>query len=471
MFAKNLEQLFIAYCDNSDFLSPTDAADVAKRFDALRGCAKIPRGRDNREEHLSVRAVSFAVLGLVPSRPAWAGQGAIVLGNLLPAGGKDAAFRESTSLLATVELILSDQDARDAVVSLIVSAAEDAINANGIAWLTYRSGQEHRRVRYVPRTAVSLLQPGAENKINRDTFYANVSRCAAFSGNFFRQLAGDLENSLRVPGQPAGDGSEYDAEEAAQARNKALRVQPNSSFLNVEVETQATWPSEETLITFEGHHLVLMPRTKENAQSIHVDLTGNRVSISEARTIINRFLSAIAWSDDQYAVARDGWAGNPVPVAVPRRKLGSSSARLWFIKHAYPASNNAKLALALYREGLNAEESSLSGYAVLSYFKIVEIQYPTGPEQKKWIGENFESIETRWRSDPQMKHFMEGCGTEAPTDYIYKQCRVAVAHASVKRPLDVDEFNEIQRLYSAAYVLRLLARQLISQDLGVPDQL
>jgi hypothetical protein len=69
-----------------------------------------------------------------------------------------------------------------------------------------------------------------------------------------------------------------------------------------------------------------------------------------------------------------------------------------------------------------------------------------------------------------LREFLTVCGTEAPEDYIYTACRVAVAHASVKRPSDADDVEEVRRLHSAAYVLRLLARLMILHELGVSDR-
>ncbi|MDQ7249552.1 methylamine utilization protein MauJ [Dongia sedimenti] len=471
MFAKNLEHLLIELCRKSDFSSLTDVIDIAQRFDALRGCAKLPRHREHRAKHLSPREISFAVLGLIPSRPGWAGQGATALANLRCAGGSAAAFRGMTTLLETIELVLTDDTARESLVSVWISAAEDGVNSNGMAWLAYQDGTERRHVRYVSSMAVSLLQTGAEESIDRDVFFAPASRCLVFNKRFFRLIADAESKSILFPTEPVGDGSEYDAEEALRARYKALRVTNRSRFLNVGIETQATWPSEETLVKFGDHHLVLMPRTAENAQSIHVDLAENRITIEQARTVINHFLSAIAWSDDQFAIAHSGWAGNPVPVGVPKRSRSVSSAKVWFNEHTYPSSNDSRLALALYREGRNAEEASLVGYAVLSYFKVIEIKNQTGEKARKWISKNFFAVVEEGKADLQIQHFMEGCGGELPADYIYKACRVAVAHASTAQPSNADQFDETRRLYSAAYVIRLLARHMITRDLGVPTLL
>jgi hypothetical protein len=126
---------------------------------------------------------------------------------------------------------------------------------------------------------------------------------------------------------------------------------------------------------------------------------------------------------------------------------------------------------ALYREGLNAEEAALGSYAVLSYFKIIEIRNPTGSKAKKWIADNFAFATPAPDADARMKRFMASCSGVSPEDYIYDACRLAVAHASIKRPSDADDSEEITRLYLASYALRFLARHLIAKELGVSDSI
>lgn len=230
-----------------------------------------------------------------------------------------------------------------------------------------------------------------------------------------------------------------------------------------------TWPKKEMLIQFDQYDLVLMPKTKEHTQSIHIDLHTNRLTDKQAGTVINRFLSLLTWCDDAFAVKQGGWSGNPVPVAVPRRDLAFATAYGWVFDRRISTSDETRRALAHYREGRNAAEAGLAGYTVLSYFKVIEIKYEDSGKAKKWIAENFSDATAAHAVDPLTKHFMTACGSEAPGKYIWDACRLAVAHASVKHPSDADDSDEITRLYSASYVLRLLARHLIRSDLGVSD--
>lgn len=232
---------------------------------------------------------------------------------------------------------------------------------------------------------------------------------------------------------------------------------------------QPSVSKQETLVRFDQYHLVLMPKTKDYTQSIHIDLHTNQLTDKQGLTVINRFLSVLTWCDDQFAVAQDGWSGNPVPVPVSKRDLAFATAHVWVFDRRISKSDVIRRALALYREGRNAEEAALGSYAVLSYFKVIEIKYQTGDKAKRWIGRNFALISSSSGSDPQIKHFIAASHGRAPEDYIYEACRVAVAHASTKHPSDADEADEITRLYSASYVLRLLARRLITEELGVSD--
>ena len=64
---------------------------------------------------------------------------------------------------------------------------------------------------------------------------------------------------------------------------------------------------------------------------------------------------------------------------------------------------------------------------------------------------------------------MKICGSEKPHEYIWKACRVAVAHANKHSQSDPDDANEVTRLHTAADVLRIVARHFIKSELGISD--
>ena len=464
MFAKNLEVLLSELCRNSD-VSGIRPHAIAERFDSLRRYGQLPRGRENRAELLSDAQIAAAIFSLSSSESGWAGHAAIILSKLRPVGGPTESFNGSVSLLEAVKCLLADPRARASFINLCVSISESAINSHGFATLSYNNDGIRRQSFYVPPEAVSLLQPGSERDFDPEKRYSAVSKDTSFNRAFFDRIAMEVERAKAFPAAPAGDGSEYDAEEAKEERYRKLGVQSDSRFLNVGVDNQVTWPKNETLVKFDHYQFVLMPKTPDNVQSIHVDLTANRLSDLEAMTVINRFLSVMTWCDDQYAVTQGGWSGNPVPVPVPKRDLAFTMAHHWVFDRQIPRSDEARRALAFYREARNAQQNFLVSFAVLNYYKIIEIGYRR-QKATQWLGKALCALNHK----ETISQFLEECGDE-PEKYIYQACRIAVAHASPEYPSDSDDAQEIRRLHSAADVMRILARHFIKTELGVSDSI
>jgi hypothetical protein len=468
MFAKNMESILARLCEKSD-VSHGLPNEFTQRFDALRGYGRLPRGREKRGQSLTSGEITAAILGLTPAHPNWAGHAAILLSSLHTVGGVGASFLGTSTLQESIERILTDAAARLSVVKLTASVAEGGVNSHGYASLIYEIEGVRHRAFYVPKEAVSLLQPGAEKTFDPANLHSPVSRETTFNRAFFARIAREIERAKAFPVPPAGDGSEYDAEEARQERYKKLDVRQDSRFLNIGVDNQVTWPKEETLVKFDKYTLVLMPKTGEHVQSIHIDLTANRLTDREAITVVNRFLSILTWCDDQFAIAQGGWSGNPVPVPVPKRDLAFTTAYDWAFDRRIPASEPKKRALALYREARNAEQNFMVSYAVLNYFKIIEITKHSTGEVKNWFRDNFAIVTQDPNYKDELSRFSEICGAEKPHEYIYKSCRIAVAHANKDSKSDPDDPNELLRLHKAAHIMRILARHFITTEFKISD--
>ncbi len=400
MYARNLERVFYTLCQGME-VSYTDPTEITDRFNSLRGSNLLPRGRELREQRLTSRQIASAIFSLVSVRPGWAAHGTIILQNLHPVGGQSASFENASTLIDAIVRLLDDKAARKSLIRLRVTLGETGTNSNGSARLAYTHDDERRVAHFVPKEAVSLPQLGQEKVFDDEVMWSGVCREFSLGPQFFNDLAREVEISQHFSA-PEGDGSEYDAEEARQRRYERLGVKRNSRFLNIGVDTQVTWPKEDLLIKFDSYSLVLMPKTKDNAQSVHVDLHANRLSDDDAITVINRFLSIMSWCDDQAAVRQFGWSGNPVPVEVTRLNLGSSAASPYIFDRKIPISEDARRALALYREARSAQQNGFISYAVLNYYKIIEIKHPNNP--KRWFRENFPTSPTR-TSEDDLKRF------------------------------------------------------------------
>jgi hypothetical protein len=316
------------------------------RFEKLRGSAALPPGRERRHQLLNAKEVSSAILGLVPPNPNWAGHAFSVLSCLSPVGGLSASFQGKATLLEVIEELLTACEARQQLIRLMISGAESGTDSTGQAALVYEDRGSVRVAYYVPLQAISKLQPGAETEFNGDNRDSPLSREVSFNRRFFDELARAMEMAKRLP-PPTDDDSEYDAEDAQKDRYKRLGVTPSSCFLHIGVDNQVTWPQREMLVRFDRYHLVLLPKTRDHLQSVHVELVANKLTSEEATTVINRFLSILTWCDDQFAIAGDGWSGNPNPVPVPKRNLAFTAAHEWVFDRRIPDSDEVRRALAL----------------------------------------------------------------------------------------------------------------------------
>lgn len=469
MYASNLQELLFHCGEHSD-MSPQAFAEFTQRFNTLRSYGHLPKGRDQRKQLLTPMQIASAILGLIPTQPAWAGHGATVLKSLSPVGGPKGGFYNTASLIEALALVLTDVHARKCLIVARIALGQTGMNSHGGAVFTYEHQGVRRQAFFMPRMAVSLTREGAELSFDFEKhLFSAASREMSFGQSFFQRIAQAMETAGRFPGEPVGDGSEYDEEEAKQALWKKLGVTPRSRFLNMAADNHVTWPHEPTLVRFDGHHFVLMPRSKDHVQSLHMDLIGNRLGDSGATTVMRRFLSLMAWCDDNFATLSFGWSGNPVPVPVAKPELGFRTTPHYIFDRKLPSTPEARRALALYREALNAEHSQLISYAVLNYYKIIELTRRHRGATKKWFRDNFSYVRSLDYLKQSLDEFDKLRGTTEPHEYIYKSCRLAVAHAGKDSESDPDDASELLRLHTAADIMQVLARHCIDIEFKISD--
>lgn len=235
-------------------------------------------------------------------------------------------------------------------------------------------------------------------------------------------------------------------------------------YLNIGVKGCACWPEKEAKVSFGGHELVLKPATKETEQSIHINLKD--ISGVDALSLINRFLSILSWCDDQGMENLYGWSGNPVPVAVPKqpRCIGSSIAFPFY--REMEENPKARLALALFREGLTVNSGP---FEFLSYFKILNIFW----KDKYKNGENeiIEGIRNHlcYLTDSLVaSRIKEIQKTEKDiAKYLYESGRCAIAHAYSEPIVDPDDVHHLRRLSQDVHIIKGIAEYLIENELNV----
>jgi hypothetical protein len=240
MYASNLQELLFHCSERSD-MSPQVFVDFAERFNGLRSYGHLPKGRDQHKRLLTPIQITSAILGLVPTRPSWAGLGATILKSLSPVGGPKGGFYETASLIDAIALLLTDTGARESLIALRVILGETGVNSHGGAVLTYRCAGVRRQAFFVSHMALSLAREGAELSFDFEGRLSSpASREMSFGRDFFTRVSRAMEVAARQPGEPAGDGSEYNEEEAKQALWKKLGVTTRSRLRNMAADNHVT---------------------------------------------------------------------------------------------------------------------------------------------------------------------------------------------------------------------------------------
>jgi len=469
MYAKNLSLLL-----HPELSEQQSYDETLKRFESLRGHGQIPRGRDKAAQRLTNNEIARAVLGYVPTLSEWAGHVALIMSDLRPVGGVSASFREVVSLSEAMAALLSKDEDCNALVSLTLSIARIPGNDEYRAKLLFEEDGQRKIASYVSKYAVRLAAPGAEKTFDPDRPLSTNTRQLVLNRKFFQKLKRDVDLSRHFNRSLETDWREYETEEERNAFHKRLGARRGSRFLNLGVDTTVTWPKDPTRIEFGGHHFVLFPKTKENSYSISIDLQGELIKTDDARTLLNRFLSVLCWCDDRHAILREGWSGNPVPVAVPRRDMPFSTMTTWMFYRSLPDDERLLNCLSYYREGLNAAEAGIASQEMLSFYKVIETDFKEfgrreiGPKTQEWITAVFDEACKNIYSE-LLQRFHAGRQSIPIAEYIHKNCRVAAAHASKDYPSDADVSSETHRLSIAAKITKALARHYIQTKYGFSD--
>lgn len=233
-------------------------------------------------------------------------------------------------------------------------------------------------------------------------------------------------------------------------------------YRTVGVNTQIPWPAKERIINFRGHEFRLLPGSDTLARMIRVETCEGFTQV-EADKLILELLSVLAWAQQTDAVTTFGnWCTAPLNIGIgPMGVTGDGH----FDYVPDPPDPKAKLALALYREGLSV---NLVPYQFLGFFKVINILRNSGADQKIWIANNLQHVTDK----KAVARIAAIGGSESEVaDYLYKSGRCAVAHAfDQTNVVNPDDPADLIRLSEDLPVIRELARVAIERELGVKSE-
>ncbi len=237
---------------------------------------------------------------------------------------------------------------------------------------------------------------------------------------------------------------------------------PDKGYYTTGIDADIPWPSQEVVIDFHGQKFQLLPETDDLSRMLRVE-TSTGFTRDDAHKLVLEFLSSLAWAE-QYGVVPTFGNWCTAPLAMGKGPKGCVFNGT-FSYLPDPPSPKAKLALALYREGLSV---NLIPYKVLGFFKVINIICDKSSAQIQWIKDHLQYVADR---DANKRIAVLKSTEPDVATYLYRSGRCAVAHAYDQNTVvNPDDPADLIRLREDLPVIRELARVAIEREFGIKSK-
>lgn len=238
-------------------------------------------------------------------------------------------------------------------------------------------------------------------------------------------------------------------------------------WLLANVDQSIGWPQKKVMVIYQSRKVLLLPASKTVHAAAAVITKAH--TLKEGKIFLMQFLSALAYAE-QGKIDIVQWTNSSTQGALTKhlrlplaKQRGMTSLFFRPTELPNPGDPKARQALAFFREGLSLNHA---GYSFLSYYKIINMKYPDGSKQKKWIRQNIPALENLHHLKTRMNDLKQKHSD--PAAYIYHECRCAVAHASMEETtFDPESIEDEIRFYEMRPIAHALAKLIIEKEFGV----
>lgn len=246
------------------------------------------------------------------------------------------------------------------------------------------------------------------------------------------------------------------------------------------LDSHIHWPVENTIVEFNNRKLILFPETEKLMPAVALKTSESpKITGEEGFSVLNAFLSSMAWIEDS-KINVLGTTSGSTPMRVGKSDIMYVSNNFSLLALPILENDISKLSLALYREALG-----LSGYVYkfLSFYRIIELNAGGTDKQKRWINRSISKIKTSdigssfeySQKHPNESHTrldeLKGSGINDIGEYLFFQCRSAIAHASNrKKTINPDNLNDVYQIQLDLPFIERLARLIIKEKLNILTQ-
>jgi hypothetical protein len=246
-------------------------------------------------------------------------------------------------------------------------------------------------------------------------------------------------------------------------------------FLNCAVSTGVEWPKADTAFSFGTWEIIAFAPTQQHDASLHIDVAAHHLTLASGLSVLNQLLSIAAWLDDIYAVPLYGLLGTTEPNRQTRqtREFPTSILQGWCNSWKPVEDERKRTALAIYREAVNMARFHSLPFAVVGFYRVLEVTWPDGKLRGARMEEYLNEIlagDTVWLWLLQNGAYDGEATGKAVATYLFEECRHAAVHASGKKNrtiINPDDGIDQYRMRAAVSILKKLADEAMQHDLGI----
>lgn len=227
------------------------------------------------------------------------------------------------------------------------------------------------------------------------------------------------------------------------------------------IKAEFGWPTSRMLVPFNNREFLLRPESDEFAPSVCIK-DENGLTLHEGHDLINRLLSALSWAHGAGACVK--WvvgSNGEEPIRIGKGTLRQVSEPWRLIYLPQPTDEKALRALAVFREALSLDNPA---YRFLGLYKVLNIHFPSGTAQMNWINQNLSGL----KESRSLERLQQLAPKGDIGNYLFVQCRCAIAHAFDSDVVDPDTSEDARRLEEDIPLMKELAELMISKEFAVP---
>jgi len=242
--------------------------------------------------------------------------------------------------------------------------------------------------------------------------------------------------------------------------------QEKGSWTVAVIETSIFWPPQIQAVEYEGKYFILMPYEQTQGAptptlpAIALKSDTYNLSGDSAKKVILEFASALAWLEGgKLEVVH--WTGGDRPRSMGIMRNNGISNYLDPEHIPQYLSDNAKTALAFFREGISLENPF---YSFFSLYKAFTIAISDKKHRGVWMNANKGNIDDHLAIKRLNELEFEGCDVG---EYLYSGCRHAIVHADEEPFVNPDLSEDLIEISKNLSLIRNYVELALEESFGI----